>query len=106
MQLVTSKKKQFLTTDAQENSTSRLSSTQIYSVCTPHHEQNSPRNKHIRHILILTKQRQMQQDFNRFRIRRHDNDFGDATVECLGGLVGTLFGLLVVGGLLDEIEEG
>lgn len=48
----------------------------------------------------------MQQDFNRLRIGSHDDDFGDTAVECLGGFVGTLFGLLVVGGLLDEIEEG
>lgn len=47
----------------------------------------------------------MQQDFNWLSVRSHDDDFGDTAVESLGGFVGTLLGLLVVGGLLDEIQK-
>jgi len=67
--------------------------------------ENLPRNKHVRHILILTKQRQMQQDFNRLGISSHNDDFGNTTVECLSGFVSSLLGLLVVGGLLHEVEK-
>jgi hypothetical protein len=34
-----------------------------------------------------------------------DDDLGDAAVESLGGLVGSLLQLLVVRGLLDDIED-
>lgn len=47
----------------------------------------------------------MEQDFNRFGIGRHDNHLADAAVQRLGGLVRTLLGLLVVGGLLNEVEK-
>lgn len=74
-----------------------------YDVCAS--KIDLPGDKHVRYIFILAKQRQVQQDFNRLGISSHNDDFGDATVECFGGLVGTLLGLLVVGGLLHEIEK-
>lgn len=48
----------------------------------------------------------MKQNLNRLGIRSHDDDLADTTVQRLGGLVGSFLGLLVVGRLLDEIEEG
>jgi len=42
----------------------------------------------------------MQQDFNGFRIGSHDDELGNTTIERFGSFVGTLFDLLVVGGLL------
>ena len=58
-------------------------------------------NKDIRHVLVLAEQGQVQQNFKWFGIRGHDDEFADASVERLCGLVGTLSELLVVGGLLD-----
>lgn len=48
----------------------------------------------------------MQKDLQGLRIGGHDDEIGNAAVERLGGLVGALFQLLVVGGLLDQIEDG
>lgn len=48
----------------------------------------------------------MQQDFDWLGIGGHDDELGDAAVECFGGFVGTLTELLVMAGLLDQIEDG
>lgn len=64
------------------------------------------RHKHIGDILILTQKRQVQNDLQRLSISSHDNELGDTTVQRLGGLVGALAELLVVTGLLDEVEDG
>jgi len=47
----------------------------------------------------------VQQNFDRFGVGRHDDHFADAAVQGFGRLVRSLLGLLVVGGLLDEVEE-
>ena len=59
----------------------------------------------IRRILVLTQQRQMQQDRKRRSIGSQDYDLADTTVERLGRFVGALFQLAVVRGLLDEVEN-
>ena len=48
----------------------------------------------------------MEENFDRFGIGGHDDHLTDTTVQCLGRLVGTLLGLLVVRSLLDEVEQG
>ena len=48
----------------------------------------------------------MQQDFQRFRIRCHDDQIGDTTVQRLRRLVGALLQLLVVGCLLYQVQNG
>ena len=47
----------------------------------------------------------MEEDGKRSGVGGEDDDFGDTTVEGLGGLVGALLQLTVVGGLLDQIED-
>ena len=47
----------------------------------------------------------MEQDFNRLGVGRHDNHLTDSAVQGLGGLVCSLLCLLVVRGLLNEIEH-
>lgn len=47
----------------------------------------------------------MKDDLQGFGISSHDDELGDTTVEGLGGFVGTLPELLVVTGLLDEVED-
>lgn len=64
------------------------------------------RNENIRDILILTQKRQVQDDLQGLGISSHDDELGDTAVQGLGGLVGTLTKLLVVTGLLDEIQDG
>ena len=48
----------------------------------------------------------MEENLDRFGVGGHDDHLTDTTVQCLGGLVGTLLGLLVVRSLLDEVEQG
>lgn len=62
-------------------------------------------DKHIRDILILTEQRQVQDDLEGLGVGGHHDELGDAAIQGLGGLVGTLAELLVVTGLLDQIQD-
>lgn len=48
----------------------------------------------------------MQDDLEGLGISSHDNELGNAAVEGLGGFVGTLAELLVVAGLLDQVQDG
>jgi hypothetical protein len=47
----------------------------------------------------------MEENLNGLRISSHDDELGNTTVQGLGGLVGALLELLVVGGLLDQVED-
>jgi hypothetical protein len=47
----------------------------------------------------------MKKDFKRVSVSSHDDKIRDTTVKSLGGLVGTLLELLVVGGLLNKVED-
>lgn len=47
----------------------------------------------------------MEKDGEGSGVGGEDDDLGDAAVESLGGLVGSLLQLLVVRGLLDDIED-
>lgn len=48
----------------------------------------------------------MEENLEGSGVGSHNDELGDTTVEGLGGLVGTLLELAVVGGLLDEVEDG
>lgn len=48
----------------------------------------------------------MQENLNRFGVRRHDDQFTDTAIQRFRRFVGTLLGLLVVGSLLDQIQQG
>jgi len=67
---------------------------------------NLTRNENIWYVLIFTEKRKVEQDLNGLSIGSHDDHLGDTTIESLGSFVRSLLGLLVVGGLLDQIEEG
>ena len=56
-------------------------------------------------VLVLAEQRQVQEDGEGRGVGGEDDDLGDAAVERLGGLVGTLLQLLVVRCLLDDVED-
>lgn len=47
----------------------------------------------------------MEQDGQRSGVGGEDDDLGDTAVQGLGGLVGAFLQLLVVGGLLDDVEN-
>lgn len=64
------------------------------------------RDKHIRDILILAKEGQVQDDLQGLGIRCHHDKLADPTVKGFGGLVGALAELLVVAGLLDQVQDG
>lgn len=62
-------------------------------------------NKHVGHVLVLTQQWQMEKNLNRLGIGRHDNQLRQITIQSLGGLIGTLPDLLVIGGLLNDVQD-
>lgn len=47
----------------------------------------------------------MEQDLNGFSISCHDDHLRDTTIESFSSLVRSLFCLLVVGSLLDQVKE-
>jgi len=63
-------------------------------------------HKDVWDVLVFAQEGQVQQDFDGLGVGGHDDELGNPTVESLGGFVGSLLGLLVVRGLLDEIQEG
>lgn len=46
----------------------------------------------------------MKHDLKRVGIGSDDDEFGDASIECLGGLIGALLDLLQRGALGNEVE--
>jgi hypothetical protein len=62
-------------------------------------------NEYIGDILVLTKERKMKKNLERFSVSSHDDDVRDTAVQSLGGLVGTFLELLVVGCALDKVHE-
>jgi len=62
-------------------------------------------NEDVGHVLVLAEQRQMEDNLQRLRVRRHDDEFGDTTIQRLGRLVSAFLELLVVAGLLDQFEN-
>lgn len=63
------------------------------------------RNEHIRNVLVLTQQWQVQQDLDWLSVGGHDDELRDTSVQGLGGLVGTLLQLSQVLRLLDDIQD-
>ena len=55
--------------------------------------------------LLLAEQRQVEDDFQGLGVRGEDDYLADASVEGLGGLVGSLFDLLEGGSLLDDSDD-
>lgn len=62
-------------------------------------------DEHVRHVLVLAQQRQVQQDLQGLRISGHHDELGQAAVQRLGGLVGALAQLLVVHRLLNQVHD-
>eukprot|EP00537_Pseudo-nitzschia_pungens_P011199 CAMPEP_0172392148 /NCGR_PEP_ID=MMETSP1061-20121228/8364_1 /TAXON_ID=37318 /ORGANISM="Pseudo-nitzschia pungens, Strain cf. pungens" /LENGTH=160 /DNA_ID=CAMNT_0013122933 /DNA_START=432 /DNA_END=914 /DNA_ORIENTATION=+ len=63
-------------------------------------------HKDVWDVLVFAQEGQVKQDFDGLGVGGHDDELGNPTIESLGGFVGSLLGLLVVRGLLDEIQEG
>lgn len=62
-------------------------------------------NKDVGNILIFAQKWQVQQDFEGLSVSSHNNEFGNTAIQGLGGFVGSLAKLLVVRGLLDQVED-
>lgn len=62
-------------------------------------------DEHVRHVLVLAQQRQMEQDLQGLSVGGHHDELGQAAVQRLGGLVGSLAQLLVVHRLLDQVHD-
>ena len=45
-------------------------------------------DEHVRDVFVLAEQREMQDDLQRLRVRRHHDEFGDASIQRLRRLVG------------------
>ena len=61
-------------------------------------------DEHVGDVLVLTEERDVEQDLQRLRVSRHHHKLRLSSVQSLGGLIGSLPQLLVVGSLLDKIQ--
>ena len=59
----------------------------------------------VGHVLVLAEQRDVEEDLQRLGVGGEHDELGLAAVEGLGGLVGTLAELLVVDGLLHQVQD-
>ena len=61
-------------------------------------------DKHVGNILVLAEQWDVQQNLQGLAVGGQHNELGLSTVQGLGGLVGSLSDLLVVAGLLNQVD--
>lgn len=69
------------------------------------HSRSLGRDKAVGDVLVLAQEGEVEDNLDGLDVGGHDDELGDTTVERLGGLVGTLLELLVVRGLLDDVED-
>merc|ERR1719190_215545 len=62
-------------------------------------------DKDVGDVLVLAEQRDVKENLKRLAVRRQHNKLSLPTVQGLGCFVGTLAELLVVGSLLDQVED-
>ena len=63
------------------------------------------RHEDVRHVLIFREQREVEEDFERFGVRRHDDELGDSAVERFGGFVRAFLQLLVRARGRDDVQD-
>lgn len=68
-------------------------------------ESNLARHEHVRRVLVLAQQRDVQQNGKRVGVRSENGNLACVPVERLGDLVGALLRLAVVRGRLEEVED-
>lgn len=57
----------------------------------------------VRNVLVFTEKRQVEDNFDRFDIGRHDDEFANSSIECLCRFVGTACHQLGLGKGSDRI---
>ena len=62
-------------------------------------------DKHVGDVLVLAQQRNVQQNLQGLAVCGQHNELSLSTVQGLGGLVGSLSDLLVVAGLLNQVQN-
>ncbi len=62
-------------------------------------------DKHVGDVLVLAQQRNVQQNLQWLAVCGQHNELSLSTVQGLGGLVGSLSDLLVVAGLLNQVQN-
>ena len=75
----------------------------MHSICHSLHLFRA--DEDVGHVLVLAEQRDVEQDLQRLRVGGEHDELGLAAVEGLGGLVGALAQLLVVDGLLHQVQD-
>merc|ERR1712106_817021 len=62
-------------------------------------------DKHVGHVLILAQEGDVKENFQRLTVSGEDDKLSLTPVEGLGGLIGSLPQLLVVSGLLNQVQD-
>merc|ERR1719419_2218999 len=62
-------------------------------------------DEHVGNVLILAEKRNVEKNLQWLAVSCQDDKLGLASVQGLGGLVGSLPQLLVVGGLLNKVQD-
>ena len=62
-------------------------------------------DEHVGDVLILAQQGDVEENIQRLAVSRDDHELSLPSVEGLRGLVGSLPQLLVVGALLNEVQD-
>ena len=62
-------------------------------------------DEYVGDVLVLTEKWEVEENLEGLGVGGEDDELGGPTVECLGGLVGSLLELPIVGGLLHEVED-
>eukprot|EP00732_Lithocolla_globosa_P005474 Lithocolla_globosa_v1_NODE_5683_length_1201_cov_757.212914.p1 type:complete len:154 gc:universal NODE_5683_length_1201_cov_757.212914:1077-616(-) len=63
------------------------------------------RHKHVRNVLILAQQRQVEKDLQWFCISSHHNKLTNSSVQGFGSFICSLLQLFVVRSLLNDVDD-